>query len=210
MQISAYNLLIPQGTTLSRVFVFRHQLDLVRDILPGESQIRCRPLPHELPSGYRLEFPRGRGCETVSVLTSALAQFGAEVIDIVPDLVALKVPCTAKAPLDRIDQSGTLWRAAVRQSQESETPLLVCTCSVLDDLVSVGASAIATAELAANCTYEELPQFRQPVGSLQNQADFNPKIYKRGYYWDLERQNAGGEVRRHIYGRVFVPWESTR
>lgn len=208
MAIGIYNLLIPQGTTFSRLFRFLYELILAQDVLPNAESIDVFPLPVALPDGFVLKFP-GQGCNTIDLIASGDAEIGSEVINIAPYLGADALECRSRAKLLPVNLEGSTWRAAVRAAYLDAEPILTFACQPLDNgLVQVRAAEALTAAAPSNCIYDQLPQFQNPVRDFQNLNSFDARLLKKAYFWDLESETAMG-VSRKIYGRVFIPGEAT-
>ena len=211
MPVQTLNLIIPQGTTLEMPFVQRHQLVLARDLIPNTTtpptSIKIRAMSIDLPSGYVLPFPDpSGGCDDVELTTTSLTTAGSTTAAIQAYTGAKSLKCTSKAPTLPRNITGQAWSGAAKADYRSSEKILQFsfTLDPLIGLTTMIATSAATASLASNCRYDQLPAEKD----WQNNAAFDAKILAAAYYWDAEYEWAG-KVTRALQGRLFVPAEAT-
>ena len=218
MGTSVYNLLIQKGETFTRSFRFRHTLELSKDVIPSASlpptTIAVKQLPVALPVGYTIQFPIQGSCATIDLEVATAAPLGAEVITILPYTSTRRLRCGTTTAILPIDLTGLIWRAAIRDAEDSDAPLLSFTFSVPvpeSGVVEMTASALLTAATESNARFDEIPCFYETPLSIQSATNFaDQEVYNRAYFWDLESEDVGGNVSRKLYGRCWIVWESTR
>jgi hypothetical protein len=211
MAVQTLNLIIPQGTTLERPFVQRHQLVLARDLIPNTTtpptSIKIRAMSIDLPSGQVLTFPDpAGGCDDVELITTSITTAGSTTAAIQAYTGTKSLKCASKAPTLPRNITGQVWSGAAKSDYRSSEKILQFsfTLDPLIGLTTMIATSAATASLASNCRYDQLPVEKD----WQNNAAFDTKILAAAYYWDAEYEWAG-KVTRALQGRLFVPAEAT-
>lgn len=211
MATQILNLVIPQGTTLELPFIQRHLLQLSKDLAPSPADppttISIKPMPIDLPAGQQLVFadPAG-GCDDVKIVTTAIIPAGSTEAMIASYTGTKQLRCGSSAPTLPRDITGQMWSAAAKVNYHGQKLLeFSFAANPLIGLVTMTASHIATAQLTANCRYDQLPVSPK---DWQKKTSFDPKIWDKGYYWDAEYEQSG-RITRVLQGRLFVPAEAT-
>lgn len=218
MGTSVYNILIQKGETFKRSFRFLHTLELAKDLIPSATapptQLFVKQLPVELPVGYVIQFPIPGTCNTIDMVVATTALVGSEVITIAPFTGTRRLRCGTTTSILPINLTGLTWRGAVRAAEDDTTPLITFSFATpvpLSGVVEMSASSALTAEIASNARFDEIPCFYEEPLDIQARANFvDQAVYDAAYFWDLECENAMGEVTRKLYGRCWVIWESAR
>jgi hypothetical protein len=210
--MTKYNLVIAQGKTFKRTWLFRSTVLLSQDLVPDTvfppTSISVLPLTHPVASGTILKFPIKGSCLTTNLITSAPALPGDTTISILPYTGTLKLPCkTSIAPNDVVPLNDiALVRGQIRGLYADAAPLLTFTFSVLplQGIIEQLASAASTALLVPNCIFSDVPAFPQ------DDLAWDKSVFRRAYFWDAEIVRNSGDVDEFLEGRCWIKAEATK
>jgi hypothetical protein len=212
MGIGIYNLIIPKGQTFKKVLLFHNTLILRRDINFIDNPIEniiVYPISAPLTDAQILEFPIKNSCNFISVIVNGNYSIGSENIQIEP-YSGQKIDCNSVAKIGIVDHQDSIFRGSIKQSETEDSIADFNFNVTADNRIIMYLDDEVTEQITSNCTYSDIPSFKTPSTSNQVEDNYNSRIFKKGYYYDVEYENLIGEVFRKLYGRVFIPWEATR
>jgi hypothetical protein len=210
--VTKYNLVVAQGKTFKRTWLFRSTVTLSQDLVPDNvfppTNISVLALTHPVASGAILKFPIKGSCLTTNLTTSAAALPGDTTIPILPYTGTLKLPCkTSIAPNDAVPLNDiALVRGQIRGLYADAAPLLTFSFTVLPSqgIIQQLASAADTALLASNCTFSDVPL------NPQDDSAWDKSVFRRAYFWDAEIVRLSGDIDEFLEGRCWIKAEATK
>lgn len=214
---TTYNLVIAQGKTFKRTWLFRSSVTLSQDLIPSTTlpptSISVLPLTHPVASGKILKFPQRSSaslgsCITTDLIVTTSALPGDTTIFILPYTGTSRLPCkTSVAPNELMPLNDiALVRGQVRALYADTSPLLTFNFNLQPSIGAIEqvATAIDTALLPANCIYSDVPKFPQ------DNTAWDKSVFRKAYFWDAEIVRVSGDVDEFVEGRCWVKSEATK